>query len=275
MSQAEPQRRSASNRPTDLSPVLNVTSSSDLCEEDQLDVGKCGDADLQQPRCDGEGYFVGDRHWRPLADMVDDSVPAKLESQIESNGIVEPSANSDRHTSADFRSPEPMFLVEPPKLRRALAYLEFDDGDCEPDESTKLFNCHLCDPTKYCLCDQTMRLGQKSKMTGQISDGSTGRWRTRVYRVFKENIFHKLTKREPSVHATNTDEGDSSTREAFSSSDPNEPSDTRARHHQVVDECTNKHRPQQDLFHQFTVNDLKIDSGSSKPQSHPVRNKSS
>ncbi|KAA0189162.1 hypothetical protein FBUS_08380 [Fasciolopsis buskii] len=273
MSQTESRRLSASSCQNDLTPGLNLASPSGLCENDQLDVGKCGDADLQQPRCDGEGFCVGDKHWRPLAAMMDRAASTKLDSQADSDGIVETTTNMDIYPSSDFKSPEPMILAEPPKLRRALAYMEFD-GDCEPDLSEKLFTCHLCNTTKCGLCDETMHLCHKDRTAGQIATGPTGRLRARVCRVLKENTLHKLTGRETSSHTANTDEGDSSARwEESRPSDLSDRSSKAGSYRFLYDEYTNKHRPQYDLFHQFTMNDLAVDSGSANAQ--PVRNKSS
>ncbi|VDP91253.1 unnamed protein product [Echinostoma caproni] len=252
MSQLDSRRRSASNCQSDLSPVRNSANASGSCDEDQLDVGKCGDADLQQPRCDGEGYFLDEKSWLPVLDNTDNPVPVKCDSRVRPDSPREMTSDVNRQSTVGLKTPDPTLLVEPPKLRRALAYMEFDDGDCEPDENTKLFACHLYNTTKNGLGDDSLQLCHKNKMATRIPDGIAGRWRARMCRALKQNIFAKLTKRD--VPVPDTDERDSVTR--WINSSPSELVESDRVTTWDLEQCTNKHRPYQDLFHQFVANDI-------------------
>ncbi|KER26799.1 hypothetical protein T265_13926, partial [Opisthorchis viverrini] len=196
-----------------------------LCISDPMCVGKCGDADGVEEEVENCGRLLSAEESWPSSLHHNVANPLNFRLVARSR----PDSKDKLHRSSDSysKSPDPVFLPEPPKLRRGLAYLDFEDGDCEPDE-------YLYSPVNDCLLEEKMR--------GMMHEHKPGRL---------TNRFYSRTNRmsNPQISARYTDLGDDSdsTTDSFDEhADDGEKAGYAFENTLICD-----HLPSGDLFHQF------------------------
>lgn len=182
-------------------------------EKPNMDVGKCGDADTVCTQLQSTSNIR--QRWSDLAVNSDNASVGtsisnphcdiqKINQEIDQQPVVK-------------KCNKNAFLEEPPKLRRALAHLDLDDGDCERDEDS-IFN-------------EPMKNSQQTSATSVEHPDIP-------HRTKLQTIYHQLFGMHRNKWFNNhfTDEPSSSYGKIRFGPD---------------DQSAYKHKPKRDLFHQF------------------------
>lgn len=214
------------------------------CTEDPTNVGKCGDAD-GPPGLFGECEHVcsGELCWQASNhDIIPNLMDSAYSVQSRSRSRERPSYEAKRSplslVFSQAKSTESVYLDETPKLRRGMAFMEFEDGDCEPDHYLKTHVVRWNAPD----CG----LGDK-KLDSNSNERGTGRsvlhWRVRKNRVLKQNPFSRFSKKVFMPSSIARAEPQKTEMEAVNGAN--------AFPYKHAEELAMEHLPSGDLFHQF------------------------
>ncbi|KAA3675338.1 uncharacterized protein DEA37_0000077 [Paragonimus westermani] len=214
---------------------LNNMDPPSLCVRDSMSVGKCGDADGPSLEYDDYQHVcLEGQCWRGSVQNNPGSSANPIyttQSKLKPERKVQMRIGQRRRSSSHSKSLDSVHLNEPPKLRRGLAYLDFEDGDCEPDDGMTTRLTHTTPESGP--DDNSVEPTNDAKLNGSIA-----RWRLRMCRVLKQNLFVRLTKRE--VRDTNESQPVVDTRDS-----------TGSNRLSSVTGFQPEHLPSADLFHQF------------------------
>lgn len=201
---------------------VNTVSPPTLRIRDSMSVGKCGDADCPETDyADCEFSCTDEQCWHS---SIQNSTG---NPSYTSHGYLDPLAKPDdilvrRNSSIYSKSPDLVYPNEPPKLRRGMAYLDFEDGDCEPD-----------DCFQACVSHHSMARDKGHLLIDRNYHQTTESWRSRVCQAWKNSALNRFVKREPRQ------------KETFECNNEDPVS------HGAANSAKSEHLPSGDLFHQF------------------------
>ncbi|CAL8085690.1 unnamed protein product [Calicophoron daubneyi] len=241
--------RSVHSRANNSQRIVSGTDSPNSGPNETVGVGKCGDADPSITEYDCERHETGELSGETHMASADYSFNALFLNPKHSRSSSAETKKSDVHrrTPSYLKSSDSLILNEPPKLRRGLAYLEFDDGDCERDGYTKSLNCSKSDESETGFGDKSSEIVQQSKIKSNGSSNTT--WPSRVYKAFKQNFLFRRTRRDGSSRNSLLNSGERKLEVNIHHAGVWEVN--KLEEPDLLRGWTFKHLPNGDLFHQF------------------------
>lgn len=240
MSKADLHEEAAARQTNSYARNVNRPS---YCTEDPANVNPCEDVDsppefFSECRhvCSGELCWQASTH-----DIIPSPSDSAHSTQFRTKSYERSSFENKRSPlsllCSQGKSTESVYLDETPKLRRGMAYMDFEDGDCEPDHCLKFSGMRWNAPD----CG----LGDK-KLDSNSNERGIGRlhWRVRKGRLLKQGPFSRFTKKDP-IHSTDLSSIETKKRGAEAANGIN------AFIYEHTEEWAMEHLPSGDLFHQF------------------------
>lgn len=222
-------RHANSSALTDLTfpPTLHIS--------DSMGISKCGDADAlpevcTECRCD---HPNPDQPWSAPGHNTTANLLCPTHQSFECQTKCD--MDSGQRSTGYSNSPDSVYLTEPPKLRRALAYMDLDEGDCAPD------TCFQSCVTFHTSSENTTLMpGREQKQPCP----QVHRWRARMCRALRQPHFNFLLPRRENRSSAGQ-------RLARHNGLSNEVETYESATYSSEAQCIQEHLPSGDLFHQF------------------------